>query len=154
MSQGVNGDVGQALFHGQLDIHVARDLSITYHILTFRVVSPRLIVSNDTVKLLGSLVLGTWLIAIGLATASGSMVLFVTEVAISQSSTLVCSAGNFILWACTYSVIPQKPHLPQQTFRGHFWPGTAAFLPHSALAWQLDQQTSLGEIPDVPQALK
>lgn len=59
----------------------------------------------------------------------------------------------FMTWNATYFVIPQKPHLPQQTFRGHFWPGIAAFLPHSALASQLDQHTSLGDIPDVPQAL-
>lgn len=44
--------------------------------------SPCLVVSNDTVELLGSLVLGTWLVAVGLATTSGSMVLLVTEVAI------------------------------------------------------------------------
>jgi hypothetical protein len=66
---------------------------------------------------------------------------------------MVCSSSISIIWVCTYAVIPQKPHFPQQTFRGHFWPGIAAFLPHSALALQFDQHTSLGEIPDVPQAL-
>jgi hypothetical protein len=48
-------------------------------------------------------------------------------------------------------VMPQKPHLLQQTLRGHFWPGLAAFLPHSALPSQFDQQTSLGLMPLVPQ---
>jgi len=61
------------------------------------------------------------------------------------------------------SVMPQKPHGEQQlfltykypellnmvvdtyTFRGQVFPGGSEFLPHSALASQLLQQTSLGD---------
>jgi len=53
-----------------------------------------------------------------------------------------------------YFTSGRNTYLPQHTLSGHSCPETFAFLPHSAFASQLDQQTSFGEIPDVPQALR
>jgi hypothetical protein len=50
-------------------------------------------------------------------------------------------------------VVPQKPHLLQQTFNGHLKFSSSAYCPHSALAlqvpWQPSPQKS-GPKPQLP----
>jgi hypothetical protein len=52
----------------------------THHSLAFRVVSPGLVVSNDTIQLLRVLALRPWLLAVGLATASGTIIFHFAKV--------------------------------------------------------------------------
>jgi hypothetical protein len=47
--------------------------------------SPCLVVTNDTIELVRSFVLGAWLIAVGLASASGTMIFFIAEISMFRN---------------------------------------------------------------------
>ena len=81
----------------------------TYHSLTLGVVSPGLVVSNDAIQLFRVLALGPWLVAVGLATASGAMIFHFAKVPLTglEDKSQKGGGGN----SSTHFVIPQKPHL-------------------------------------------
>jgi hypothetical protein len=87
------------------DLHISRH---THHSLALGVVSPGLVVSNDTIQLLRVLVLGPWLLAVGLATASGAMIFDFAKVPLTVA---VRRQAAKMMFSSTHFVIPQNPHL-------------------------------------------
>jgi hypothetical protein len=70
------------------------------------------------------------------------------------SGFLLTKDGLHLIQTALTSVVPQKPSLEQQTFKGHVAESGKAYCPHSAFASQLEMQVSLphslGENPQIP----
>ena len=77
----------------------------THHSLTLRVVSPGLVVSNDTIQLLGVLALGPWLLAVGLVTASGAIIFHFAKAPLTVVRRQATKTGGLVDSLC-HSIKP------------------------------------------------